>query len=89
MSTNDDFALIGRRTIPLSLTEIPPTGLVWTGPVRFKVFAEGQNGYRWQMVTGDAYQHHLACSQSTLPTAEDCETQIRGFAPGSPIERVS
>ena len=81
----DDYASIGRRSVPRSVTDVPASGVYWTGPTRFVVREERPGAFRWLMVSGDGRELQLAQSPVLFPTGEECRKEVTQLDPTAAV----
>jgi hypothetical protein len=77
-------APIGRRSPPRLPSQIPASGVAWTGSREFIVKQEIPGVYRWIMVSGD-HQFQLARSASHFSSPEACRQEIKRIDPTAKI----
>ena len=72
----NDYAPIGRRSIPRRVGDVPASGSFWSGPTRFVIKEEIPGAFRWIMISGDGRELQLAQSPTLFATSEACRQQI-------------
>lgn len=78
---SDDYAPIGRRSIPRRVGDVPASGSFWSGPTKFVIEQEGPGAFRWIMLSGDGRELQLAQSPTLFASAEACRQQVRRLDP--------
>lgn len=82
----DIDAPIGRRSVPRTATEVPASGVSWSGPTCFVIREEAPEAFRWTMLSADGRNLKLAQSTTLFPSAEACEQEVRRLEPGACID---
>ena len=84
-AVGNDYASIGRRSVPRVVTDIPASGDYWTGPTQFVVKEEAQGVFRWVMISGDGRGLQLAQSASVFPSANACSDEVKRLDPNATV----
>lgn len=81
----NDYAPIGRRSIPRRIDDVPASGSFWSGPTRFIIKEEYPGAFRWFMISGDGRELQLAQSPTLFATSEACRQQVIRLDPDAEV----
>ena len=81
----NDYAPIGRRSVPRRVGDVPASGAFWSGPTKFIIDQEGPGAFRWVMISGDGRELQLAQSPTLFATSDACRQQVIRLVPDAEV----